>query len=138
MTAHDSQLVCPNHLMVIPGSGEICFACEGGKFSNCTKNRCIHNSRMKSILASAEGYLYKWLKAYRYIDLLVCPSDFLKEKLSTNPLLAKKAVTIHNFIQAADRQENVWYLVYAVADAGRSPYAQSCDLALFGKPYALP
>ncbi len=107
MTAHDSQLVCPNHLMVIPGSGEICFACEDGKFSNCTKNRCIHNSRMKSILASAEGYLYKWLKAYRYIDLLVCPSDFLKEKLSTNPLLAKKAVTIHNFIQAADRQENV-------------------------------
>ena len=107
MTAHDSQLVCPNHLMVIPASGEICFACEGGKFKNCTKNRCIHNSFVKSALASVEGYLYRFLKAYRHIDLLVCPSDFLKDRLSTNPLLAKKAVTIHNFIQPAERVEDV-------------------------------
>ena len=42
------------------------------------------------------------------------------------------------YTSPADRQENVWYLVYAVTDAGRSPYAQSCDLALFGKPYAAP
>lgn len=102
MTAHDCQLVCPNHLMVIPESGEICFACEGGKFKYCVKNKCIHNSRARSILAAVESYLYHGLGTYRYIDLLICPSDFLREKLSTNPRLAKKAVTIHNFTQAID------------------------------------
>ena len=25
-TAHDYQWVCPNHMMIIPGSGELCFA----------------------------------------------------------------------------------------------------------------
>lgn len=99
MTAHDSQLVCPNHLMTVPASGEICFACQGGKFGNCIKNKCIHNSRVKSLLAAIEGYLYKGLKTYRYIDLLICPSEFLREKLSTNPLLKEKAVTVHNFVE---------------------------------------
>lgn len=101
MTAHDSQLVCPNHLMTIPSNGEICFACEGGKFGNCTKNRCIHNSKVKSLLASMEGYLYKALKTYRLIDLLVCPSDFLREKMATNPILEQRAITLHNFVEAS-------------------------------------
>ncbi|MCM1134066.1 MAG: glycosyltransferase family 4 protein [Clostridium sp.] len=117
MTAHDCQLVCPNHLMTIPSSGEICFACEGGKFGNCIKNKCIHNSTARSALAAAEAYLYRWLRAYRYIDLLVCPSDFLREKLSTYPLLAKRAVTIHNFVQMdaggiANNVEKEDYILY--------------------------
>lgn len=99
MTAHDSQLVCPDHLMMIPSTGEICFACKGGKFRECAKNKCIHNSRAKSVLAAIEGYLYGRLRTYRYIDLLICPSDFLREKLSTNPVLAEKAITIHNFVE---------------------------------------
>lgn len=100
MTAHDSQLVCPNHLMMIPSSGEICFACQGGRFKNCIKNRCIHNSRIKSLLAAVEGYLYRKLGTYRNIDLLICPSDFLKDRLSTNQLLKERAVTLHNFVEA--------------------------------------
>lgn len=115
MTAHDSQLVCPNHLMTIPASGEICFACEGGKFINCTKNQCIHNSKVKSLLATIEGFVYKSLKTYRLIDLLICPSDFLREKMATNPILAKRAVTLHNFVEVtenkpADKKEN--YILY--------------------------
>ncbi len=105
MTAHDSQLVCPNHLMTIPSSGEICFACEGGKFDHCVKNRCIHNSKVKSLLAAVEGYLYRGLKTYRLIDLIVCPSDFLRRKIATNPILADKAVTLHNFVEAPPKKE---------------------------------
>ncbi len=107
MTAHDSQLVCPNHLMMIPSTGDICFACKGGKFWKCVKNRCIHNSLAKSILAALEGYLYRWLNSYRYIDLLICPSDFLREKMATNPVLAKRAVTLHNFIETENFERAV-------------------------------
>lgn len=106
MTAHDSQLVCPNHLMTIPSSGEICFACEGGKFVNCTRNRCIHNSKVKSLLAALEGWLYKKLKTYRLIDLIVCPSDFLKGKIATNPILADRVITLHNFVEAPSKGES--------------------------------
>lgn len=105
MTAHDSQLVCPNHLMTIPSNGEICFACKGGKFGNCTKNKCIHNSKVKSLLATIEGFVYRGLKTYRLIDLLVCPSDFLREKMATNPILEKKAITLHNFVEAVGELE---------------------------------
>ena len=99
MTAHDSQLVCPNHLMMIPSTGEICFKCEGGKFGYCVKNKCIHNSEIRSLLASFEGLVYRLLRTYRKIDLLVCPSIFMKKKLSTNKDLAEKAVVMHNFVE---------------------------------------
>lgn len=115
MTAHDSQLVCPNHLMTIPSNGEICFACQGGKFGNCVKNRCIHNSRIKSLLAAMEGYIYKRLKTYGNIDLLICPSEFLRTKMSTDPLLMERAVTLHNFVgiereKIQEEKEN--YILY--------------------------
>ncbi len=107
MTAHDCQLVCPNHLMMIPESGKICFACEGGKYKNCIRNKCIHNSRARSILAAIEGYLYFLNRTYRYLDLIICPSEFLKKKLATNPLLAPKVITVHNFIQTIDIEEDM-------------------------------
>ncbi|MDE6664047.1 MAG: glycosyltransferase [Lachnospiraceae bacterium] len=101
-TAHDYQWVCPNHMMVIPGSGELCFACKGGKFTNCTKNRCIHGSKIKSLLGSMEAFYYKWRKTYGLVDVIICPSEFMKRQLDTDPLLAKKTVMMHNFMPKSD------------------------------------
>ena len=41
-TAHDYQLVCPNHMCNNPNTGENCEKCLGGHFGNCTKGKCIH------------------------------------------------------------------------------------------------
>ncbi|MBD5520980.1 MAG: glycosyltransferase family 4 protein [Lachnospiraceae bacterium] len=101
-TAHDYQWVCPNHMMIIPGSGELCFACKGGKFENCTKNRCIHNSMVKSLIGSVEAFYYKWRKTYGLVDVIICPSEFMKRQLDTDPVLAKKTVMMHNFMPKAD------------------------------------
>ena len=49
-TAHDYQWVCPNHMLRIPSTGALCTACADGNFSACRRNRCIHNSRLRSIL----------------------------------------------------------------------------------------
>ena len=111
-TAHDYQWVCPNHMMIIPGSGELCFACKGGKFANCTKNRCIHNSMLKSLIGSVEAFFYKWRKTYGLVDVIICPSEFMKRQLDTDPVLAKKTVMMHNFMPKADVPENLqkeWY-----------------------------
>lgn len=96
-TAHDYQWVCPNHMMRIPVTGELCFRCQGGKFIHCFHNKCIHGSGLKSLLGSIEGYFYRMRKTYQLFDVVICPSEFMNRTLSTNPVFARKTVTMHNF-----------------------------------------
>lgn len=106
-TAHDYQWVCPNHMMRIPSTGEICFACRGGNFMQCTKNRCIHDSKVKSLIGTIEAKLYDRRKTYGMVDAIICPSEFMKKQLDTNPVLAEKTIMLHNFIDApADRMSD--------------------------------
>jgi len=97
-TAHDYQWVCPNHMMRIPSSGKICFACREGRFGACTKNRCIHNSGIKSLLGTIEAKFYRIRRTYALVDVIVCPSRFMKKQLDTDPYLAEKTVFLQNFI----------------------------------------
>lgn len=97
-TAHDYQWVCPNHMLKIPSSGETCTRCIDGKSMQCTKNRCIHNSRIKSLLGTIESYLYRFLKTYRQTDCIICPSEFMADILSHNYLLKDRITALHNFI----------------------------------------
>ncbi|WMC91685.1 glycosyltransferase family 4 protein [Kineothrix sp. MB12-C1] len=97
-TAHDSQLVCPNHLMQRYDTGEKCQDCLRGSAFNCTKNRCVHGSLVKSFLGSIEGYLYRKIKTYRFIDQVISPSYFMKEVLSTSAVLKDKIMVMHNFV----------------------------------------
>lgn len=103
-TAHDYQWVCPNHMMRIPATGQICFACRDGHFGNCSKNRCIHNSRIKSLLGTIEARFYEKRRTYGMVDVIICPSEFMKKQLDTNPLLAQKTVMMRNFIDEDAKQ----------------------------------
>lgn len=97
-TAHDFQLLCPNHMLRIPSTHKNCEKCLEGNFSHCTKNRCIHNSLAKSFLGQLEGELYRRLKTYRYLDHIICPSHFLEKKFLTNSLYRGKTTVMHNFV----------------------------------------
>jgi len=97
-TAHDYQWVCPNHMMYIPHTGEICERCLGGKYANCTKYRCIHGSLVKSALGSIESWLYHTRKTYGLVDTIICPSAFMAKQLETDPVLKNKLVVMHNFL----------------------------------------
>lgn len=115
-TAHDYQWVCPNHMMRIPATGKICFACRDGHFGACSKNRCIHNSRIKSLLGTMEAVFYKRRKTYGMVDAIICPSEFMKKQLDTNPLLAEKTVMLRNFVErdglTAGEQKTADYVLY--------------------------
>ena len=97
-TAHDLQLVCPNHLMTNPVSGEICEKCLGGNFVNCIKGKCIHGSTLKSAVGGVEAWFWNKLGVYKNFDAVICPSGFLADKLSSNPVLKNKITVMHNFI----------------------------------------
>lgn len=97
-TAHDYQWVCPNHMMKIPSTGQVCHRCLQGNFLECTKHNCIHNSKAKSILGSVEAYVYRMFKTYEKTDWIICPSQFLKKQLDQYPGLSKKTIVMHNFM----------------------------------------
>lgn len=111
-TAHDSQLICPNHMMY--NNENVCEKCLGGNFSNCTKNKCIHGSTLKSLLGTFEAKLYNSKNTYNRIDNIICCSEFIKTKLDTNPLFKNKTVTLHNFIDSVDKKqtEKKDYILY--------------------------
>lgn len=97
-TAHDYQLVCPNHMCRNPNTQDNCEKCLSGDFINCIKGKCIHGSAAKSMTGAAEAIFWKRRNVYRYIDTMLCCSGFMKEKLDRNPLFAKKTIVLHNFI----------------------------------------
>ena len=101
-TAHDYQWVCPNHMLRIPATGEICTRCTNGSTWNCARHCCIHGSRIKSVLGALEGWMYRRLRTYGNIDRIICPSHFMERMLSRQPVLADKTVVLPNFM---DREE---------------------------------
>ena len=128
MTAHDYQLVCPNHMCHDIGSGEPCEKCLGGSFLGCIRGRCIHGSLAKSVIAALEAVFWNSLGIYRRIDTVICCSRFLKEKLDTNPILAERTVVMHNFIPDISQKtsEKRDYVLYF----GRYSQEKGIDLML--------
>lgn len=103
-TAHDYQLVCPNHMLNNPNTHQNCEKCLGGKYLNCTKGKCIHGSMVKSFIGTLEAEFWKLKGTYKYIDTMICCSEFMKKKMDTNPLYKTKTVTIHNFVGKVDNK----------------------------------
>lgn len=112
-TAHDYQLVCPNHMCCNPGTGKNCENCLGGNFWSCTRERCIHGSFVRSLLGTLEALFWKKMGVYRQIDTIICCSHFMKSKLDVNPLFREKTKVLHNFTQMetgrAEKQDYVLY-----------------------------
>lgn len=106
-TAHDSQLVCPNHLMQNPGTGEACTKCLGGKYGNCIKGKCIHGSTAKSIVGAAEAKYWNCRKIYRQIDIMISPSRFLADVLGTDPILKDRLIVLRNFVGRPDIEAGI-------------------------------
>ncbi len=102
-TAHDAQWVCPNHLMRIPSTGERCLRCIDGAYGNCTKHRCIHDSKVRSLLGQIEANIYKNRHTYKKVDTIISPSKFLADVLSHNKDLQGRIVTLHNFVELPDK-----------------------------------
>ncbi len=104
-TAHDYQLVCPNHMCNNPNTHENCEKCLSGHFLNCTKGKCIHGSTAKSAIGTMEATFWKWNGVYKYIDKIICCSEFMKTKMDTNPLFKDKTVALHNFVEKVEIKE---------------------------------
>ncbi|MBQ8541072.1 MAG: glycosyltransferase family 4 protein [Clostridia bacterium] len=95
-TAHDLKSVCPNYQMM--DNGKICEKCLGGKYVNCFKSGCMKNSKLKSLLATMEAYVYKFKKTYEKIDLVITPSAFYKKKIDEAGVMKCPVIHMANFL----------------------------------------
>lgn len=77
-TAHDYNLICPNHQMSNPCKHEVCEKCVGGHFINCLKGKCIHGSLAKSAVGTMEAFFWNISGVYSNIDTIICCSKFMK------------------------------------------------------------
>ena len=106
-TVHDYQMICPNHLFYSFKEEKPCTRCLGGSKLSCVKYSCIHDSKVKSIIGVFEAWLYSFLRTYKKVDLFICPSKFLEEKLHKSASFYKeKTFTIHNFIEKKNFEKN--------------------------------
>ena len=58
-----------------------------------------------SAVGTMEAMFWKIKGTYKYIDSMICCSEFMKTKLDTNPLFAKKTIALHNFIDKVEWKE---------------------------------
>ena len=100
-TAHDYQLICPNHMLYNPLQHALCEKCVTEGFRSCFQGRCIHGSRARSLVGALEGSYWKKRETYKEINTVVCPSDFMKKKLDQCAELYGRTVTLHNFLDLA-------------------------------------
>ena len=113
-TAHDYQLICPNHMCSNPNTHENCEKCLGGHFINCTKGKCIHGSTAKSAIGTMEAMLWNGSGVYKNFDKIICCSEFLKKKMDTNPVFAERTIALHNFVEKVENKdvEKKDYILY--------------------------
>lgn len=113
-TAHDYQLICPNHMCRSTVTNTNCEKCLDGHFMHCVKGKCIHGSFAKSVIGMLEATFWKYLGVYKQIDSIICCSEFMKTKLDTNPVFAPKTVTLHNFVEEVKTEfaEKKDYVLY--------------------------
>ncbi len=96
-TSHDYIMVCPCYTMV-NGEGKNCDECLKGSFEPCVRNRCVKDSKAKSLLAKAEADFLRWHKSYEKVDRIIAPSKFMRDKLVQGGIAADKVMYLQNFL----------------------------------------
>ena len=95
-TAHDLKSVCPNYLMM--HRQKVCEKCLDGHYGHCFTNRCMKDSRAKSLLATMEAYVYKLRKIYQKMDYVITPSFFYKKTLEAADIFRCPVEHVKNFL----------------------------------------
>lgn len=79
-TLHDYKLIAPNYALF--DHGAICERSQNGRYFNVVKHRCLAPGLLPNLLAAAEMYMTKARQSYeRTVNLFLCPSRFLMEKM---------------------------------------------------------
>lgn len=96
---NDFKLLCPSYNMV--SKAQACERCRGGAFVNAFYEGCYAGGRAKSAVLALEAYVHRWLGTYdKCIDLLLAPSEFVKNKLIEHGWSEDRIIVLPHFEEA--------------------------------------
>ncbi len=115
MTLHDYKLLSPNYSLF--HHGRIHEDDANGLYLSCIKNKCVKNSRVQSVVSTAEMILHhKIMKYYkRYVDVFIAPSQFMIDMCVRHGWDRKKFIHIRHPINTKTykpSKDNGEYVTY--------------------------
>jgi glycosyltransferase involved in cell wall biosynthesis len=91
--------VCPASCLYIKQHNTICERCLGGNYLHCVRHRCLKASLAASTLACIAQYLHRATAIFeKHVDVFICPSTFLAEKMAQGGIPEKKLRVLQNFL----------------------------------------
>ena len=96
MTLHDYKLACPTYRFL--DKGEVCQACLGGHFTQAVRRRCKDGSLASSAAMAAELAIHTALRAYRHVQLFVCPSRFMAGRMAAAGVFPDRLRWVPHFV----------------------------------------
>ena len=129
MSVADYSLICPNYQLL--RNGNICSLCKGAKFYHAVTNNCVKNSRMASVLSAFSMYLHELFGAYKNnVDLFICSSNFLKNKLNEFGISNEKLIHVPHFtdinVEVKTENNSEKYFIYF----GRLSHEKGIDILI--------
>jgi glycosyltransferase involved in cell wall biosynthesis len=94
-TLHDYKLICPNQGLETHGA--LCERCKGGRFMQCTVQKCKKDSRSASFVATLEAEAHRFLRLRDRVASFIAPSAFLRGKFIEFGWPPDKLVHMANF-----------------------------------------
>ena len=94
-TLHDYKLLCPSYACL--RNGKPCELCYTNKYQ-VIKKRCMKGSLTASVLAYLEAKKWSRKELEKYVDVFICPSEFLASKMRQGGFSAEKLIVISNFV----------------------------------------
>lgn len=95
-TLHDYKLICPSY-SCLDSNGDVCEKCLGSKLPVLT-TRCMKKSLTASAVAWLEAMKWNRNALQRHVDCFICPSAFMKQKMTQGGFKPHKLVTLCNFV----------------------------------------
>jgi glycosyltransferase involved in cell wall biosynthesis len=96
MTLHDYKLACPTYRFL--DKGELCQACLGGHFTQAVRRRCKDGSLASSAAMAAELAIHTAVRAYRHVQVFVCPSRFMAGRMAAAGVFPERLRWIPHFV----------------------------------------
>ncbi len=114
-TMHDYKLVCP--IYVLARNGRTCEDCRGGRYYNVAVKGCHPGGFGAAVANAAEMYLHRSiLKSYDAVDIFICPSNAMLEKMLSFGIPENRLAHVPHFIPVEEyspRSGPKDYYVYA-------------------------
>ena len=98
LTVHNSRLRCPNGYMFTEGA--VCRRCESGVYAHAVVHRCFPTRQQGAGYAVALWIHRFVLRLEDAVDLFVCPSAFMRDRLLAWGIADERISVVPNFTAA--------------------------------------